>query len=221
MSLLSSFISNQQPVKPEPATSPEYESSYGRRTQSGQVVSVLTSQTIATTYRCKNIISDAAAGLPFKQYQRVAGSVGMVDEDPVTNNIPYLMQIQANDWGWTPFHLMKQFVEWLLFYGNGLIWKPPVSPAQLFILPTNKTRPLFDLDGNLWYEHRFASSSKPAYIPSVEVLHLMINPDETGMCAMPKVFSSAIATTTTRKSRRFSHLATGSAIRRSILQSWR
>lgn len=183
MPLLKSLVAptNKTAKNFEAATSPDWESSYGRSTQSGEVVSVFTSQTIATTYRCKNIISDAAAGLPFKQYVRTGKSTQSVDEDATIRNIPYLMQIQANDWGWSPFHLVKQFVEWLLFYGNGLIWKPPVSPAQLFILPTNKTRPLFDFYGNLWYEHRFVSNEKPVYIPSVEVLHLMINPDETGL----------------------------------------
>ena len=186
MSLLSSLMaaSTAKPAEDSqssPLTSGWSEPSYGRRTQSGQVVSVFTSQTIATAYRCKNIISDAAAGLPFKQYLRTGKTTQSVDEDPITRNVPYQMQIQANDWGWSPFHLMKQFVEWLLFYGNGLIWKPPVSPAQLFILRTDKTRVMLDLSGNIWYEHRFGNSAKPVYIPAVEVLHEMINPDETGM----------------------------------------
>lgn len=159
----------------------EIESSYGKRTQSGQVVSVFASQCIATAYRAKNIITDALASMPFKQYHRVEGRTNEVPEDPITRNVPYLMQIQANDWGWTPFQLIKSFFEWELFYGNGLIWKPPVSPAQMYILPANQTRPLFDMDGNLWYEHRFASNAKPAYIPSVEVLHTLINPDESGV----------------------------------------
>lgn len=159
----------------------ERESPSGSKTQSGQVVSVFSSQRIATAYRAKNIISDALASMPFKQYHRADGKITEVPEEAVTRNIPYLMQIQVNDWGWTPFQLIKSFFEWELFYGNGLIWKPPISPAQLFILPTNRTRPLFDLDGNLWYEHRFSASEKPAYIPSVEVLHTLINPDESGV----------------------------------------
>jgi HK97 family phage portal protein len=142
---------------------------------------VFSSQCIATAYRAKNIISDAVASMPLKQYHREGKSRNEVDEDPIVRNMPYLLQVMSNDWGWTPFQIKKAFTEWLLFYGNGYIWKPPVSPAQLFILASNRTRPLFDLDGNLWYEHRFASSAKPAYIPSIEILHLLINPDETGM----------------------------------------
>lgn len=182
MPLLSSFA-RPQTVKADNLNSPSvaWEPSYGRRTQSGQTVSVFSSQSIATAYRAKNIITDALAGMPFKQYHRAGGQTVEVQEDATVRNIPYLLQVQANEWGWTPFQLMKSFYEWELFYGNGLIWKPPVSPAQLFILPANKTRPLFDLEGNLWYEHRFAANAKPAYIPSVEILHTLINPDETGV----------------------------------------
>src|SRR3990167_6339364 len=110
MSLLSSLLSgntDKPKIDENASPRPDYEPSYGRRTKSGETVSVFTSQTIATTYRCKNIISDAAAGLPFKQYRREGGNTQLVDENPTTNNIPYLMQIQVNDWGWTPFHLVK------------------------------------------------------------------------------------------------------------------
>lgn len=182
MPLLSDLFTPANPkIDSQNSPSVAMESSYGKRTQSGQVVSVFSSQCIATAYRAKNIITDALASMPFKQYHRADGRTSEVNEDAVTRNIPYLTQIQVNDWGWTPFQLIKSFFEWELFYGNGLIWKPPVSPAQLFILPTNKTRPLYDMDGNLWYEHRFSSNAKPAYIPSVEVLHTLINPDETGV----------------------------------------
>lgn len=182
MPLLKSLVTSNPP-KMDAAGSPgvEQESSYGRHTQAGQVVSVFSSQCTATAYRAKNIITDALAGMPFKQYHRADGRTIEVQEDAVTRNVPYLTQVMPNDWGWTPFQLMKSFYEWELFYGNGLIWKPPVSPAQMFILPTNKTRPILDFEGNLWYEHRFAANEKPVYIPSVEVLHTLINPDESGL----------------------------------------
>lgn len=152
----------------------------GYPTKSGEQVSVFTSQTIATAYRAKNIISDAVGIMPFKMYRRESGNIQTVEEDAVTRNMPYLMQISPNLWGWAPFYMKKSFVEWLLFYGNAYQWKPPVSPAQTFILPANRTKPVFDMSGNLWYEHRFSNSAKPSYIPSVEIMHLMINPDETG-----------------------------------------
>jgi len=148
-------------------------------------VSVFSSQCIATAYRAKNIISDAVGIIPLKMYQRQSkpdGSISNLNVEPdhVTRNMPYLMQISPNLWGWTPFLLKKASVEWLLFYGNSYQWRPPTSPSQVFILPANKTRPVFDLDGNLWYETKFSNSPKPAYIPGVEILHLLINPDETG-----------------------------------------
>lgn len=182
MPLLQSLVKSNAP-KIDDQNSPraEWESSYGRKTKSGETVSVFSAQCIATAYRAKNIISDAVGILPFKMYQKNAdGSRFNVEPDPVTRNMPYLMQVSPNLWGWTPFMLKKSSVEWLLFYGNSYQWRPPSSPNQIFILPSNKTRPVLDVQGNLWYEHKFQSSPKPAYIPGVEMLHLLINPDETG-----------------------------------------
>ena len=182
MPLLQSFLTptNRSSRDFEATTSTDPESSYGRRTQSGISVSVNSSKAIATAYRAGNLITDSLSLMPFKQYHRENGRVFEVQENAVTRNIPYLMQVSPNDWGWTPFQLKKSFNEWLIYHGNGLIWAPPISQPQLFVLPTNRTRPCFDKDGGLWYEHRFASSEKPSYIPAVEVLHVMINPDETG-----------------------------------------
>lgn len=181
--LLQNLLKSNSSPKIDDQNSPraEWEPPYGKRTQSGQTVSVFSSQCIATAYRCKNIISDAVAIMPLKQYRRAGSNIESVDPDSVTRNVPYLLQISPNSWGWTPSQFKKSYVEWLLFYGNALIWSPPISPAQKFILATNKTKPVFDMDGNLWYEHRFASSQKPTYIPAVEVMHTLINPDETGV----------------------------------------
>lgn len=180
--LLSSLLKSNSKPKEDPSSPyAEYESSYGRSTNSGEVISVFSSQCIATAYRAKNIISDAVASIPLKTYRKANRAIIEIQEDPVTRNLPYLLQVSPNLWGWTPFQLKKSFVEWLLFYGNGYFWKPPVSPAQIFVLPSSRTRPLFDTDGNLWYEHYFANLNKPSYIPGVEIVHELINPDETGM----------------------------------------
>jgi HK97 family phage portal protein len=181
--LLQSLLTNTTKPKEDANATPrpDHEPSYGRGTKSGETVSVFSSQCIATAYRCKNIISDAVANMPLKQYRKAGENTLPIDADPITRNLPFLTLINPNLWGWTPFQMKKAFMEWLLFYGNGYIWKPPISPAQLFVLPSNKTRPLLDLEGNLWYEHKFPNSPVPAYLPSVEVLHLLINPDETGM----------------------------------------
>lgn len=182
MPLLQNLVQNNAPkIDTQNSPSAGWESSYGKRTQSGETVTNHSSQSIATAYRAKNIISDAVGIMPFKMYEKKAdGSILNIEPDHVTRNMSYLMQISPNVWGWTPFLLKKAVVEWLLFHGNAYQWRPPVSPNQVFILPANKTRPVFDLNGNLWYEHRFSSAPKPSYIPGVEILHLLINPDETG-----------------------------------------
>jgi len=179
--LLSELLSGNPKPKEDPNTSPrmDYAPSWGYTTESGQRVTVAGAQTIATAYRAKNIISDDVAKMPFQMLRRSGRSIEQVPANAVTRNMAYLLQISPNLWGWTPFQFKKAAIEWLLFYGNTYIWNPIVGPRQLLILPADKTTPVFDMDGNLWYRHVF-SNGVPEYIPSVEILHLLINPDATG-----------------------------------------
>jgi len=158
---------------------PDYAPSYGYTSEAGERVSVAGSQAIATAYRAKNIISDDVAKMPLQVMRRDGRSIQQVAPDAVTRNMAYLLQISPNLWGWTPFQFKKAAIEWLLFYGNAYLWNPIVGPRQLLVLPADRTLPVFDLEGNLWYRHTF-SNGTPVYIPAVELLHLLINPDATG-----------------------------------------
>ena len=181
MSLLSKFLSSDKKIQEAPESPrPDYAPSFGYHTESGERVSVSSSQSIATAYRAANIISDDVAKMPFQMIRRQGRRIEQVQPDPITRNMAYLLQVSPNLWGWTPYQLKKAATGWLLWYGNSYIWTPAVSPRQMFVLPANRTYPVFDLDGNIWYRHTF-SSQKTAYIPAVEILHRLINPDETGM----------------------------------------
>jgi len=149
------------------------------RTKSGQTVTTETAKSVATAYRAGNIISDDIASMPFQQFVKKDGKIERMPTNARTRNTPYLLEISPNNWGWTPFRFKKQSAQWLLYHGNSYIWSPPIRPAQKFILPADATRPVFDNDGNLWYETYFANG-KVAYIPAVEVMHTLINPDDTG-----------------------------------------
>jgi HK97 family phage portal protein len=179
--LLDKLFSGHPQVREDPNQQPQadYRASYGYRTESGEQVTVRRSQSIATAYRAKNIISDDVAKMPFQMIRRNGRNIEQVQPDAVTRNMAYLLQVSPNLWGWTPFHFKKASIEWLLFHGNNYIWSPTVGQRQLLILPADRTAPVFDFDGNLWYRHTF-SNGIPEYIPSVEILHLMINPDSTG-----------------------------------------
>jgi len=185
--LLTSLLSGKPEPKVNEKESPraDYAPSWGYATDSGERVSVAAAQSIATAYRAKNIISDDVAKMPFQMIRKgpmgTSGgrNIQQVEPNAVTRNMAYLLQVSPNLWGWTPFLFKKASIEWLLFYGNAYIWSPIVGPRQLLILPADKTLPVFDLEGNLWYRHTF-SSGLAAYIPSVEMLHLLINPDSTG-----------------------------------------
>lgn len=179
--IISRLVSSNREVNVDAAASPreDYAPSYGYSTAAGERVSLEASHSIATAYRAKNIISDDVAKMPLQMIQRTGRRIEQVTPDPVTRNMAYLLQVSPNLWGWTPFQFKKSVVEWLLFYGNAYIWYPTVGPRQLLVLPASRTTPVFDTDGNLWYRHTF-SNNQTSYLPMVEVLHLLINPDATG-----------------------------------------
>ena len=179
--LIRELLSSKPKIKEDPQTAPkgEYEPTWGYTTESGERVSVAGAQSIATAYRAKNIISDDVAKMPFQVIKRQGRQIQQVAPDAVTRNMAYLLQVSPNVWGWTPFQFKKAAIEWLLFYGNAYIWSPTVGPRQLLILPADKTVPVFDMNGNLWYRHTF-SNNRSEYIPAVEMLHQLINPDSTG-----------------------------------------
>ncbi len=179
--LITELFSGNREIKEDKQANPraDYAPSYGYATSSGERVSVAMSQSIATAYRAKNIISDDIAKMPLQQIRRNGRNIEQVTADPVIRNMAYLLQVSPNLWGWTPFMFKKASIEWLLFYGNAYIWSPVIGPRQLLVLPADRTVPVFDMDGNLWYKHTF-SNNTVGYIPSVEMLHLMINPDATG-----------------------------------------
>ena len=182
MPLLKSLLSaNTAAPKVDSQESPRavYPSEYGETTGAGERVTVANSMSVATFYRAKNIITDDVAKMPFQMFMKRGASIEQVEADGLLYNMAYLLQVSPNQWGWTPFQFKKSVVDWEITHGNAYIWKPPFFPPQLLILPANRTVPVFDMDGNLWYKHRF-SNGREAFIPSVEILHLLINPDETG-----------------------------------------
>jgi HK97 family phage portal protein len=149
-------------------------------TSSGEVVTPDSAKSIDIVYRAGNILSDDVAKLPFQQIQRVGRSIEQVKPDAFLRNNAYLLEVTPNEWGWTPFLFKKQIILWQFHHGNAYIWSPPVWPPQKLILPADRTKPVFDTAGNLWYRHTF-TNGQTEYIPGVEILQLLINPDETGM----------------------------------------
>jgi HK97 family phage portal protein len=142
-------------------------------TKANQYVSPETSKRVAAVYRCANGISDDVANMPLQMFRRANGKTEKITPDAVTRNMAYLLEVSPNRW-MTPFIMKKTCMQWLMFWGNALIWKPLKSPLELFILPSNMTWPKMDPNGDLWYEVMFPNGQKK-YIPQVEVMHSMIN----------------------------------------------
>jgi HK97 family phage portal protein len=156
-----------------PDLHPEFVSAWGSYSKSNQRVSAETAKSIATAYRCANIISDDIASMPFQMFMKVDRSILQVPTNGVTRNMAYLLEVSPNRW-MTPFVWKKTIVQWLLFWGNAYIWQPRQTYRELFILPADRTHPVFDADGDLWYQTLFPSG-KQELLPAVEVMHLMIN----------------------------------------------
>jgi HK97 family phage portal protein len=154
-------------------------------TKARQTVTPEGSKAVPTAYRAGNIISDDIAKMPLQLFRKIGGKKEQVDPDYRIRNKPYLLEVSPNRWGWTPFQFKKAAIQWLLYYGNAYIWTPPVWPFEMFILPADTTWPVFDPEGNLWYSTLFAydkqrTTFQQVYLPAVEVLQLLINPDNTG-----------------------------------------
>lgn len=181
MSLLSQLLAGSQaetdvPVSERPGG---YVLHTGGRTRSGKAVTVDGAQSVATAYRAANIISDDIAKMPLQMYTRSGENIQRVGPSVRPVNTAYLIEISPNAYGWTPFLFKKSAIQWLLFYGNAYIWSPAVTPPQKFVLPSDSVAPVLDRQGALWYEVRFPDGVT-RYLPHVEVLHLLINPDRTG-----------------------------------------
>lgn len=145
----------------------------GQQTRANVVVSEETSKSIATAYRCANLISDDIAMMPFQQFTRVGKSVEHVTPDPVIRNMPYLLEVQPNRW-MTPFIFKKTAINWLMFWGDAYLWEPVQSYRELFILNSSVTKPKLNKGGDLVYETTFPNGEKKS-LSSAEVTHLMIN----------------------------------------------
>jgi HK97 family phage portal protein len=148
-------------------------SGWGQTTKSGQIVSAETAKTIATAYRCGNVLSDDIAIMPMQTYRNLSGQIERVAADGNIRNTAYLLEREPNRW-MTPFIWKKTIILWLIYWGNAYIWAPPGPYQEFFILPASATYPVIDQDGNKWYSTIFPNFSQE-YIPEVEMVHLMIN----------------------------------------------
>ena len=158
---------------------PQLVDDFAAGTTAGEIVTPERSKSVATAYRAANTISDDVGKMPFQQFERVNRDVHQVTPDSMTMNLAYRLEVTPNQWGWTPFLWKKAIIDWQIWHGNAIIWRPPVWPFPLLILPANRTKPVFDVDGDLWYEHKFRNG-ETRHIYSAEIMHLLINPDETG-----------------------------------------
>lgn len=151
---------------------------FGEKTASGQIVTPENARKISTAYRCGNIISDDVAKMPLQSFERRGNQVIQAAPDARTRNLAYLLEVSPNRYQWTPFLFKKAVMQWLLYWGNAYIWMPPGWPRQMFLLPASVTEPVFDSQGELRFKTKMANQT--VYLPMVEVLHLLINPDQTG-----------------------------------------
>ncbi len=150
---------------------------YSLTAGSGQSITPDSVKRIATAYRCGAVLSDDIAKLPLQLFlARGDGNIQRIRPDGRNRNMAYVVEIQPNRYQ-TAFYLKKTAVMWLLYWGNAYIWMPPGRQRELFLLAANATLPYIAEDGQLWYRTTF-SNGQTEELPSVEVLHLMINSED-------------------------------------------
>jgi len=142
------------------------------QTRSGRRITPELTKSIATAYRCSNIISDDVASIPFQMFERINDQISRIYPDPVTKNIPYLIEVQPNRW-MVPFIFRKTLKQWLMFYGDAYTWYPPMM-NEIFILESDRVKSHFDEKGNLWWIYT-PLNGNTRVIPDFEIKHEMIN----------------------------------------------
>lgn len=156
---------------------PELLEAWGLTSSSGQTVNVESSKNIGTAYRCINVLSDDLAKMPLQVFlSRNRGEIDRMRPNSYMQNIAWLLEVSPNRW-MTPFIFKKTLMTWLVCWGNAYAWMPTWQPGErrdIFILKADRTTPVYDLQGNLWYQTRF-DNGQMEYLPAVEVFHLMIN----------------------------------------------
>lgn len=149
----------------------------GWNSSSGKVVTMENAKNVATAYRCINVLSDDVAKIPLYTYSNPERfKIDRVMPDAELQNIAWLLEVSPNRY-MTPFIFKKSLMEWLIGWGMSFIWKPvPTGGArpEIFILRGDSTLPYYDDQGTLWYRTVF-NNGDIAYLPSVEVLPLLIN----------------------------------------------
>jgi HK97 family phage portal protein len=146
-------------------------------TISGQSVNADNFKNVSTAYRCMDILCNDFAKLPEQVFiSRMPGEIERQRPSAREQNHAWLLEKSPNRW-MTPLKFKRLRMHWLLTHGASYVWQPPRRPGrrrELFILPSDRTRPVFDQSGNLWYETIF-SNGQTEHIPSVEVMAMIIN----------------------------------------------
>jgi HK97 family phage portal protein len=166
------IIKNLAASSPQIMTLPDLVEAISPRSSSGEVVTPERSQSIASAYRCINILSDDIGKMPFQTFsKKEPGKIERIKPNAFIRNISYLLEVKPNRY-MTPFIFKKTFIRWLLCWGHGYAWRP--LGDEIFILPSNVTFPMYDVDGNLWYQTTFKDGTIH-YIPDWEMVHSVIN----------------------------------------------
>jgi HK97 family phage portal protein len=165
-------------IQPKIMTLPELVSSFGYANAAGQTVTTETSKNIATAYRCINILSDDVAKMPLQTFvSRTPGQIERLRANNWAQNIAWLLEVSPNRW-MTPFVFKKLLISYLVTCGDSYAWAPTLRPGQrreIYLLDANVTHPVYDLNGDIWYQTIRPDNLMPDYLPDPEVFHLLIN----------------------------------------------
>lgn len=148
----------------------------GWQSSAGKTVTLENAKSVATAYRCINVLSDDVAKIPLYTYEQPERFIiNRIMPDAALQNIAWLLEVSPNRY-MSPFIFKKSLMQWLIGWGMAFVWLPPMFGyrREMFILRGDSTLPYYDDDGNLWYRTVF-NNGEVEYLPAVEVLPLLIN----------------------------------------------
>lgn len=148
----------------------------GVGTQSGEVVSSVTAQTVPAFFACVKVISEDVGKLPLVPYKRVGiNQKELMESGSITRVL--LKRPSPNS---VPMIFKELITGWALAWGNGyaeIVRNSRKEPTELWPIHPSRVQIRRNSDGNLFYIIRFQDGSSTA-IAAEDMLHIRGPGDE-------------------------------------------
>ncbi|WP_033692693.1 phage portal protein, partial [Bacillus sp. GeD10] len=150
---------------------PWFKSLFGYQAASGEKVTVESSLSVPTVYRCINILANSVAMLPFQVFRKTSKG----RERDKMHQVSFVLERRPNPYQ-SPFKFKHLIETHRNTWGNAYInihWGVDGRPKELWALNPAVTTPIVDLKTNkLWYFTNLPDGT-PIKIPDDDIIHLI------------------------------------------------